>query len=294
VLLFGGGVGIGAEIGVDLAARHGATVVAMGRTPWNGNDPYPEAPTDAGLAEAVHAELAGAEGKRPQAAKLQQALARARRQRDLTRTALRVREAGGRFEYRCADVTSERDVERELAWIRDQLGPVELVIHAAGIVEDRLLGGKSIESFRRVLHTKIRSAFHVRRAIRAMAPRRVALFSSLVAHTGNAGQADYCAANEVLGAVANEWTRDGAHVVSFLWSVWTETGLAGHGVQSLMKHHQLAGITSLDGARYFHAEMARASGPSWVLVTSPRTIEVMRRGPLTAPSEVSHNVRRSA
>src|SRR5262249_25812447 len=109
-------------------------------------------------------------------------------QRDLTRTAARIRQAGGRFEYLCADVTDERDVERALAWIREHLGAVELVVHAAGVIEDRLLADKSVESFQRVLHTKTRSAFHLRRAMNAAPPKCVAFFSSLVAHTGNAGQ----------------------------------------------------------------------------------------------------------
>jgi hypothetical protein len=286
-LLYGGGVGIAAEVGVDLAARHGATVVALGRTHWSGDEPYPDAPTDGALAEAVRADLAaGQDGRNPSAPQLQEALTCARRQRELARTAARIRQAGGRFEYLCADVTSGPDVERALTWVREQLGPIEVVVHAAGIVEDRLLGAKSVDSFRRVLHTKARSAFHLRRVLRDCPPRIAAFFSSLVAHTGNAGQTDYCAANEVLGAIAGEWSRGGTvRAVSLLWSVWTETGLAGRAVKSLMKRHDLAGITSRDGVGYFRAELARAAGPSWVLVSSPRTLEVVERGPLASSPE---------
>ena len=279
VLMFGGGVGIGAEVGIDLAARYGCTIVALGRTAWQGVDPYPDAHDDAALAEAVLADMrrrAGA-GKMP-VDMLQEALRQARRQRALTLTASRVRNAGGRFEYLCADVTNEHDVERAIAHVRERLGHIDAVVHAAGCVEDGLITAKPVESFRRVLHTKAHSAFHLHRALQSAPPRFVAFFSSLVSHTGNTGQTDYCAANEVIDAIAHAWMPDNgdARVVSFLWSVWTETGLAGRGVQRLLERHALAGITSASGVRYFHAELARGSGPDWVLITSPRTLEFMR------------------
>lgn len=279
VLMFGGGVGIGAEVGIDLAHRYGCTIVALGRTAWQGVDPYPDAHDDAALAEAVLADMrtrAGASGTSMEM--LHEALRQARRQRALTLTSSRVRNAGGRFDYLCADVTSENDVERAISHVRERLGHIDAVVHAAGCVEDGLITSKPVESFRRVLHTKAHSAFHLHRALRSAPPRFVAFFSSLVSHTGNTGQTDYCAANEVIDAIAHGWMHDdgNARVVSFLWSVWTETGLAGRGVQRLLERHALAGITSASGVRYFHAELARESGPDWVLITSPRTLEFMR------------------
>jgi NADP-dependent 3-hydroxy acid dehydrogenase YdfG/acyl carrier protein len=280
VLLFGGGVGIGAEIGIALAKRYGCTIAALGRTAWKGQMPYPEAASDAAMAEAVFAELKARSGAaKVPAAELNDALKRARRQRDLARTAERVAAAGGRFEYVCADVTNADDVERALERVRGRSRQIDLVLHAAGVVDDRLVRSKSVESFRRVLHTKARSAFHLHRAFRDAPPKCVAFLSSLISHTGNVGQTDYAAGNEVLNAVAHAWAREGAtRVVSLLWSVWTETGLAGPGVKSLMERHALAGITSADGVRYSTAELARTDGPDWVLVTSPKTLEVLSRG----------------
>ena len=156
-------------------------------------------------------------------------------------------------------------------------------------MEDRLVLSKSVDSFRRVLHTKARSAFNLQRALQGVGPKFVVFFSSLIAHTGNAGQTDYCAANEVLNAMAKTWSAHGActHAVSILWSVWTETGLAARGVQGILEQHALAGVSSAAGARYFHDELAAGAGPAWVLITSARTLEFLRCGPLVdLPPEI--------
>ncbi|RZL02006.1 MAG: SDR family NAD(P)-dependent oxidoreductase [Rubrivivax sp.] len=283
VLLFGGAVGIGAEIGIDLASRYGLRVVALGRTAWQGQMPYPHVTEDAALAEAVYADLlASSGGTRPEMATVQQTMQSVRRQRAIAHTAAKVAEAGGRFVYLSADVTNLDDVEHAIARIRQQFGGIDMVVHAAGLVEDRTVATKSIESFRRVLHTKARSALYLRQALNDAPPRYVAFFSSLVSHTGNAGQTDYCAGNEVLNALALEWAEASpdSRVIAFLWSVWTETGLAGRGVQQLMEKHMLTGISSAEGARRFHAEFTRPTGPHWVLITSAKTLDVMHSGAL--------------
>ena len=278
VLLFGGGVGIGAEVGIDLARRHGCVIVALGRTGWDGKDPYPHAKTDSELGEAVYADLKQHNGQQPVAiAQLQEAGRLARRRRALANTAQAVREAGGRFEYLCADVSNEHDIARALGQIRSRFQRIDGVIHAAGVVEDRLLGAKSVASFRRVLHTKANSALYLQQALQGMDLKFVVFFSSMVAHTGNAGQTDYCAANEVLNAVAQQWSQQGVHAVSMLWSVWTETGLAARGVQGMLEKNGLAGVSSADGTRFFHDELTAAQPVSWSLITSPGTLQFMRR-----------------
>jgi NAD(P)-dependent dehydrogenase (short-subunit alcohol dehydrogenase family) len=177
-------------------------------------------------------------------------------------------------------VTNPHDVNYAISHIQSQWGNIDVVIHAAGVVEDSLISEKSADSFRRVLHTKARSALYLYRALQAHPPRLIAFFSSLVAHTGNAGQTDYCAANEVLSAIAKQWSEqnESVRVVTYLWSVWTETGLASQAVQRLLQKHELAGITTSAGIRYFHAELADPSGADSVLITSPRTLNILSEG----------------
>jgi NAD(P)-dependent dehydrogenase (short-subunit alcohol dehydrogenase family)/acyl carrier protein len=283
VLLCGGGVGIGAEVAVDLARRHGCAIVALGRTSWDGVDPYPQVKNDADLASAVYDDVKQAAGERKVSlAEVQEATQQARRRRALAHTAERVTGAGGRFMYIGADATNEHDLARAVAQVNSIHGRIDVVVHCAGTVEDKRVEDKPVESFRRVLHAKALSALHLQRALEHCKPRHVVLFSSLVSHTGNAGQSDYCAANEVLNALAQHWPGRGQdlRVSSMLWSVWTETGLASRGVQALMERHAMAGISSSDGARYFHDELATGAREPWTLIASPRTLDVMARGAL--------------
>lgn len=257
VLLFGGGVGIAAEVGIDLARRYGSHIVAIGRTPW--------APSrDDGLAQ--------------QAPGISTQCDADQRQQALARTAQRVREAGGQFHYLSADLTQPDAVEAVIEQASSQLGRIDMVIHAAGVVEDRGLGTKPVDSFLRVFRTKAHSALHLRSALTRQASKYIVFFSSLVSHTGNAGQTDYCAGNEVLNAMAAELasTCPDSRVVSLLWSVWHETGLANRAVQQRMAQLGMSGIGNADGVRRFHAELSRPTVPDWLLISCPRMLEVMQ------------------
>ncbi len=257
LLLYGGGVGIAAEVAVDLAQRHHLQVVAMGRTPWTGEGPAPlQADGDAGAQPDPHAE----------------------RHRALARTAQRVRDAGGRFDYLSADLTQADEVQAAIAHVLHTHGRIDMVIHAAGVVEDRSLSAKPVDSFRRVFHTKAHSAWHLRHALQGVPLKYMVFFSSLVAHTGNAGQTDYCAGNEVLNAMAAEWAEAApdTRVLSVLWSVWHETGLANRAVQLHMQRQGMTGIANADGTRRLHAELSRATVPDWLLISCPRMLDVLQ------------------
>lgn len=254
VLLFGGGVGIAAEVGIDLARRYRSRIVAIGRTPWDeGSTPSVRPDDDAPLGHG-------------------------QRQRSLARTAQRVREAGGQFHYLSADLTQPDEVDAVIERASSQLGRIDMVIHAAGVVEDRGLNAKPVDSFLRVFRTKAHSALHLRSALTRHAPKYIVFFSSLVSHTGNAGQTDYCAGNEVLNAMAAELATacPDSRVVSLLWSVWHETGLANRAVQQRMAQLGMSGIGNADGTRRFHAELSRPTVPDWLLISCPRMLEVMQ------------------
>jgi NAD(P)-dependent dehydrogenase (short-subunit alcohol dehydrogenase family) len=280
LLLYGGGVGIAAEVAVDLAQRYHLQVVAIGRTPWQGECPHPALQDPQALQQALLEDLMRQEGRAPEPARLSQLVQQAQRQRELARTAQRVRDAGGRFAYLSADLTSAEAVQ---ACVQDVLrahGRIDMVVHAAGVVEDRGLATKPVDSFLRVFRTKAHSAWLLRDALRNVPLKYMVFFSSLVSHTGNIGQTDYCAGNEVLNAMASEWaeTAPETRVLSVLWSVWHETGLANRAVQQHMQRQGMAGIGNADGTRRLHAELARDTVPDWLLISCPRMFDTLQAG----------------
>ncbi len=103
--------------------------------------------------------------------------------------------------------------------------PVGL-IHGAGLIKDKLIREKTLESFDRVLGTKLEGALNLLRLVRPEALKFTAMFSSIAGRFGNVGQSDYASANEVLNKLAH-WLdrRWPGRVVSVIWGPWSGVGM---------------------------------------------------------------------
>lgn len=120
-------------------------------------------------------------------------------------------EDNGFLPVRC-DVTSASDVDEAFTLIEKELGPVEVLIAAAGITDDALLLRMSEERWASVIDTNLSSAYRV--AKRAAAPMvrmrhgRMIFVSSVVGHLGQAGQANYAASKAGLVGLARSLARE--------------------------------------------------------------------------------------
>ena len=103
------------------------------------------------------------------------------------------------------------------------------VWHAAGVIADGLLPKQTAGSVAYVFAPKAHSAWILQSSF-SLAPLRVcALFSSVAALLGSAGQANYSAANTCLDALA-ACRRGRSQVgVSVQWGAWAEVGMAARG-----------------------------------------------------------------
>jgi 3-oxoacyl-[acyl-carrier protein] reductase len=112
---------------------------------------------------------------------------------------------------RC-DVTVVDDVEQLFSEIEAELGTVEVLVYAAGITDDSLLLRMSEERWARVIETNLTACFRTTR--RAIAPMlraragRIVFISSVVAMTGNPGQANYAASKAGLIGFARSLSRE--------------------------------------------------------------------------------------
>jgi 3-oxoacyl-[acyl-carrier protein] reductase len=95
------------------------------------------------------------------------------------------------------DVSDPAAVEAMFATIESTLGPVEILVCAAGITDDALLMRMDEERWDRVIATNLTAVYRVtKRAISPMIRARsgrVLLISSVVAMLGNPGQTNYAA-----------------------------------------------------------------------------------------------------
>jgi 3-oxoacyl-[acyl-carrier protein] reductase len=108
-----------------------------------------------------------------------------------------IRSGGGEAIIVGADVSDRAAVEEMFRETTDKLGPVEILVNNAGIIQDSLLMRMKDDDFKRVLDTNIYGTYFCSRM--AVAPMvrgrwgRIINVTSVVGIRGNVGQANYAA-----------------------------------------------------------------------------------------------------
>ena len=117
----------------------------------------------------------------------------------------------------------------QLARLLDSIeGPLGIVVHAAGVLDDGVVESLTAERVERLLAAKADGAWHLHELTAARGVGELVLFSSAAGVFGNAGQGGYAAANAFLDALAAHRRALGLPGVSVAWGLWaTEAGMGG-------------------------------------------------------------------
>jgi len=243
VLITGGARGITAKVAVALAERYQPHIVLVGRTPLPA---AAEGADVAGLTDPASIKKAlierfRAAGETAAPAAVESVYRKLLAEREVRSTFNEITAAGGTWEYHAIDVRDSDAFGRLL----DDLNKrgVQGVIHGAGVIEDRLLRDKTPESFDRVFHTKVDSAFTLAERLDPAKLKFCVLFASLASRYGNRGQSDYAAANEVLSKLAVQLDRKWpGRVCSIAWGPWSGIGM----VAELEPHLRRRGLKLIE------------------------------------------------
>ncbi|MDO0938363.1 SDR family NAD(P)-dependent oxidoreductase [Streptomyces sp. DG2A-72] len=114
------------------------------------------------------------------------------------------------------------------------------VIHAAGVLDDGVLESLDASRFDRVLRPKVDAAWNLHELTRDLDLDAFVVFSSAAGVFGNAGQANYAAANVFLDALAQSRRAEGLPGLSLAWGLWADdsamtAGLAEADVRRLSR-----------------------------------------------------------
>ena len=130
---------------------------------------------------------------------------------------------GVHVRYAASDVSDLGRLQQLLASIPSEQ-PLRGIVHAAGVRMDAMVRSISREQFLPVLAPKMDGAWNLHIATKHACLDFFVLFSSIAA-LGNAGQANYAAANAFLDAFAHRRRLEGLCATSINWPGWADAGM---------------------------------------------------------------------
>ena len=175
------------------------------------------------------------------------------------------REASSRVSIRLCDVADEHAVGAAVADTSTGV-PVRGILHCAGVLSDAVLEEQTMERLMTVWGAKVTGArnLHASCTTAGCELDIFVMYSSVASMLGNAGQANYAAANAVLDGLALERRAQGLPAVSVQWGAWAEVGMAADtGVASHLSAQGLRGIGNVEGMRALELAL-RKDGPAVV------------------------------
>jgi NAD(P)-dependent dehydrogenase (short-subunit alcohol dehydrogenase family) len=267
VLVTGGARGVTAQAALAIARLGRGHIELVGRTPWPAADEDPLTAAAPDVADVRRILIGSGRYSTPSA--IEAECDRLFREREMRATVSSLEGLGAEVRYHQADA---RDGDALAGIVRDiekRLGRLDLVVHGAGVLDDRLVRDKTLEGFDRVFATKVDAA----RTLLDVAPADTTLvfFGSVSGVFGNRGQVDYAAANDALDEMAETAARTrSGRVVSIDWGPWAGRGMVSPELEREYARRGIGLIGAGEGTQALLDELARASGPGRLVVMRAR------------------------
>ncbi|KOT27814.1 polyketide synthase, partial [Streptomyces caelestis] len=152
-------------------------------------------------------------------------------------------ESGTSVTVAACDVTDPRQVTELLGALPPDR-PLTAVVHAAGVLDDGVLDALTPARLSVSLRAKVTAADVLHRATADLDLSAFVVFTSLMGVVGNAGQANYAAANAALESFVASRRADGLPGTALAWGAWAAgEGMLADGVAGRLRDR---GLSSMD------------------------------------------------
>ncbi|MDR3141707.1 MAG: SDR family NAD(P)-dependent oxidoreductase [Tannerellaceae bacterium] len=175
----------------------------------------------------------------------------------------KIKAAGGKAVYKTVDAKNNEKFNVFITALLEEYGKIDGVIHAAGILDDKLFADKTWESFENVYQTKVNPLEVI---VSELLPdlKFLVLFSSVSSAFGNRGQCDYAAGNSVFDLLSiillekKNFTR----ILSFNWGPWKGAGMVSELLESEFRKRGVGMIPLKEGGAFFVKELKYGKEPA--------------------------------
>ncbi|SDH76375.1 enediyne polyketide synthase [Sinosporangium album] len=153
-------------------------------------------------------------------------------------------ERGVRHAYAEADVADEAATARAVRTLTNALGPVTMLIHAAGVNRPAAFAELTDEEIAAHISPKVTGLLHL---VAAASPKHIVTFGSVIGRYGMAGESHYALAN---GLMREQTRRLGGLNVD--WTVWSGAGMGERlGVLESLTRSDVTAIPEREGVEVF-------------------------------------------
>ncbi|OEV11170.1 SDR family NAD(P)-dependent oxidoreductase, partial [Streptomyces nanshensis] len=184
---------------------------------------------------------------------------------------------GAAVDVHAADVTDAEALASALASVSGT-HPLTAVVHAAGVIDDGVIGALTPERVATVLRPKADAAWALHEATRGLDLAGFVLFSSAAGVLGAPGQGNYAAANAFLDALAQRRHAAGLPAVSLAWGLWQESSELTAGLTDAdVRRMERAGLGLLptrQGLGLF--DVATTAETAALLLAAPLNLRTLR------------------
>jgi len=255
-IVTGGARGITGEIAQRLSQLYHPRLHLFGRQPYPaGIEPlFGDA-----LEKAKKARYAELKAERPglTALEWQKEAENFDKNAEIGRTLIALAQRGSEVYYHSVDLSDEDAVKHALDAIRAH-GPIEGIIHGAGIEIAKPLAKKTDAIFEATVSSKVDGLVHLLRHTAQDPLTHIVAFSSVSGRFGGHGQTDYSLANEAMSRIlaAHRVARPDVRSTSIAWPAWGEVGLAARSsARVFLERTGQRFMSPAEGANHFIREL---------------------------------------